>query len=162
MPPAMRWGVFFYVGGSPEWKANLQAITLQNSFAIENARPTGGLTFDINIFEVRAVRMSIEYWGRQWGHQALYVYTDNKTTFYGLQKGYIDGGANEDLRTLLCVAASFDIRILPAWIKGTDNELADALSRFDLEAIANWCPCWQISTTDYSIFPLLPQSGLES
>ena len=140
----------------------MRDITLQNSFALESDRATNNTPFDINIFEVRAVRLAIEYWGSRWRHQVLHVYTDNKTTFYGIQKGYIDGAANDNLRALLCIAASFDIRILPQWIKGTNNELADALSRFDLRAIANWCPHWQISTKDYSIFPLLPPTGLWS
>ena len=85
----------------------------RNSFALENDRATDNTPFDINIFEVQAVRLAIEYWSSCWRHQVLDVYTDNKTTFYGIQKGYIDSAANDDLRVLLCVAASFDIRILP-------------------------------------------------
>jgi hypothetical protein len=48
-----------------------------------------------------------------------------------------------DLRQLLCLAVQLNVTIEPSWVEGANNELADALSCFDITAIANWCPHWQ-------------------
>ena len=49
----------------------------------------------------------------------------------------------KSLRGLLLLAAEQDILIESRWIKGEDNTLADALSRFKYNVIANICPHWQ-------------------
>ena len=49
----------------------------------------------------------------------------------------------ESLRGLLLLTAEQDILIESRWIKGEDNTLADALSRFKYDVIANICPYWQ-------------------
>jgi hypothetical protein len=55
-------------------------------------------------------------------------------------------------------AAKYNIILTPAWVPGWENKLADAISRFDNNTIANWCPHWQapytsllLQETDYSI-----------
>jgi hypothetical protein len=100
-----------------------------------------------HIFEVRAVRRSVELWGHLFSHQRLLVFTDNMATYAGIAKGTLNSSANGELRSLLCLAAELDILIQPQWVAGKANELADALSRFDLKTIANWCPHWQIIVT---------------
>ncbi|KAF7943036.1 hypothetical protein EAE96_010981 [Botrytis aclada] len=49
----------------------------------------------------------------------------------------------QPLRELHVLAASLDIIIDSLWIAGSTNDLADALSRFDIETVANLCPHWQ-------------------
>jgi ribonuclease HI len=116
-------------------------------------------TFDINIYEVRAVRLALEQWGPQWRHQRLVIFTDNNATFRGIKKGYLDNTANNDLRRLLCLAVEYDINLQPHWLAGINNQLADALSRFDFNSIANWCPHWQLPSTTSFCYHHLRNSG---
>ena len=48
---------------------------------------------------------------------------------------------------MLLQAAKYDIILTPAWVPGRENKLADAISRFDNNTIANWCPHWQAPYT---------------
>ena len=68
-----------------------------------------GVPFDINVYEVRAVRLALEQWAPRWRHQRLVIFTDNNATFRGIKKGYLDSTANIDLRRLLCLAVEYDI-----------------------------------------------------
>ena len=119
------------------------------------------VVFDINVYEVRVVRLALEQWGPQWRHQRLVIFTDNTATFRGIKKGHLDSTANTDLRRLLCLAVEYDIDLQPHWLAGTSNQLADALSRSDFDSVANWCPHWQLTpTTTFLSYHHLRKSGL--
>jgi hypothetical protein len=153
-------GGFYYEQGSPEWESNIAKISILNSFSIPVIDADEKATFDINIYEVRAVRLALEQWGPQWRHQRLVIFTDNNATFRGIQKGYLDSSANNDLRRLLCLAVEYDIELQPHWLAGTSNQLADALSRSDFNSVANWCPHWQLRpTTTFLSYHHLRKSG---
>jgi ribonuclease HI len=111
--------------------------------------------FDINIYEVKAILLAFQTYAPRWRRKRVYVYTDSKTAAAGLRKSTLHSPANRHLRTLLLLAAELDILIAPRWVPGENNELADALSRFDSEAIANICPHWQNSLHSM----LLPHHG---
>ena len=74
----------------------------------------------------------------------MLVFIDNTATFRGIKKGYLDSSVNDDLRRLLCLAVEYNITLEPYWLAGSSNQLADALSRFDFDSVANWCPHWQL------------------
>jgi hypothetical protein len=135
-------GGFFYAGGSGDWKENIRLTSRENSYSMAIPRIELTLPLDINVFEVQAVGQAIRRWGRPWSGQHVFIHTDNSATFYGLGKGSLHSPANRHLRLLLCEAAQMDIKLTPLWLAGTTNELADALSRFKFETIANWCPHW--------------------
>ena len=103
--------------------------------------------FDINIFEIGAILLAFQRWGHSWKHKKVVVHTDSNTAKEGLSKLTLKGEANAVLRRILLTAAELDISITPTWIAGSDNELADAISRFDDKVIAEWCPTWQTSSS---------------
>jgi hypothetical protein len=135
-------GGFFYAGGSSNWKENIRLTSRENSYSMAIPQRELILPLDINVFEVQAVGQAIRRWGRRWSGQHVLIHTDNAATFYGIGKGSIASLANRHLRLLLCEAAQMDIKLTPLWLAGATNELADALSRFRFEIIANWCPHW--------------------
>lgn len=49
----------------------------------------------------------------------------------------------DQLREALLLAAAFDIHIHAVRVTTAENTLADAISRFDWQTIANLCPNWQ-------------------
>jgi hypothetical protein len=154
-------GGFYYKRGSPKWESNTAEITIRNLFSVPVIDVDQGAPFDINVYEVRAVRLALEQWAPQWRHQRLVIFTDNNATFRGIKKGYLDSTANIDLRRLLCLAVEYDINLQPHWLAGATNQLANALSRFDFDSVANWCPHWQLpSTTTFSSYHHLHNSGL--
>jgi hypothetical protein len=132
-------GGFHYTGGSSSWKENIHCILVKNSYAIPYVTDQ---ILDINIFEVEAVRIALQKWGPCWEHQRLVIFTNNSATHRGILKGTLDSPANKNLRALLLHAAQLDIVVDPRHIPGSENELADALSRFDHKTIADWCPHW--------------------
>jgi hypothetical protein len=156
-PVALVLGAFSIKEDLQTGKSNTDRCLLMNAF-FEVLSHDSTVPLDINIFEVRAVRRSVELWGHLFSHQRLLVFTENMATYNGITKGTLNSSANDDLRSLLCTAPELDILIQPQWIAGKTNELADAISRFDLKSIANWCPHWQImSSWD---FPPPPQEWL--
>ena len=112
------------------------------------------LAFDINIFEMEAISQAFELFSHQWRGHRVFVHTDNSTACTGLNKHTLSSPANAPLRNTLLRAAGSDIVIVPQWISGESNGLADALSRFDNEKVANLCPHWQTSSTSNSTNPL--------
>ena len=68
---------------------------------------------DINIFEVQAVRRSVELWGHLFSRQRLLVFTDNMATYAGITKGTLNSSTNDELYSLLCLAVELDILIQP-------------------------------------------------
>lgn len=66
---------------------------------------------------------------------------------YCYQRGYGNsdnhGPPNAPLKSLLILAAARDIQIVSRWLPSGENTLADALSRNNLQEVANICPHWQ-------------------
>jgi hypothetical protein len=56
-------GGFYYEQGSPEWESNIAKILILNLFSIPVINADEKVTFDINIYKVRAVRLALEQWG---------------------------------------------------------------------------------------------------
>lgn len=103
--------------------------------------------FDINIYEMLAVQVAIQHWGKKWQGKRAIVYTDNTTVFQGFQKQSLASPANASLRETLLFAASIDLEIIAEWVPGKDNDLADALSRFNWEQVANLCQTLGITSS---------------
>ena len=61
-----------------------------------------------------------------------------------MKSSRLRGLANFPLRQVMLLAAKYDILQEPGWIKSEANGLADALSRFNSEVIADLCPYWQL------------------
>ena len=108
----------------------------------------------INIHKLEAILLALKKWGHSWSQSELAVYTDSSKLFESLTCQTPRGKANELLQKILFLAAEHDIKITSHWITSQQNGLADALSRFKTDTLANWCPHWQNSWSSM----LLPRS----
>ena len=133
-------GGFFYANGTLLWKDAVHLILQENSFstAFDEHRA------HINVLEVLAILRAFQTWSSSWSGKRVITYTDSSTAWTGLLKNTLHGPANEPLRTIFLLAAEKDIILEPRWLQSEENALADALSRFNTNAIANICPHWQI------------------
>ena len=140
----------YYTRGKEQ--VNPKEIPIQNAFAVPFIAPD---TFDINIYELKAIEFALRTWGQQWAGSKVTVFTDNKASEQGILKETLRGGANAPLRECLLLAAQYNIALDSHWIPGASNILADALSRFDDNTITNLCPHWQ----NFSTSILLRRNG---
>jgi hypothetical protein len=65
---------------------------------------------------------------------------DNEAVVAALAKGSIKGQPISPLRQIAMHIAVHDIELHCMWIPTKENALADALSRWDTDKIANLCP----------------------
>ena len=91
----------------------------------------------INTKEMRAVEQALLYWGRQWRGSKVIMHVDNRAVAHGLENQTIRGAPMDVLRRCLLLAAEYDLDLEARWIPTRENALADALSRFDYDRIAN-------------------------
>jgi hypothetical protein len=145
-------GFFLQSNHHYPWDVIPGLIDQRNAFASAFSRDPN-TPFDINIFEVQAILLAFQTWAYHWKRMRVVVSTDSSTAQRGLRKNTLAGPANEPLRSILLLAAEYDIVIEPRWISGRSNTLADALSRFDWDTIANLCPHWQ-NSFDSMLLPL--------
>ena len=94
----------------------------------------------INTKEMRAVEQALLHWGMKWEGMKVIIYTDNRAVSYGIANRTIRGGSMSVLRRCLLLAAEYDLEIDTLWIPTKNNALADALSRFNFDKIANLAP----------------------
>ena len=86
------------------------------------------------------VEQVLLYWGGKWRGKPLVIHIDNSAVVHGLIKQTMRGAPMRVLRRCLLLAAAYDLDLKPRWVSTTDNALADALSRFDLNKIADLAP----------------------
>ena len=91
----------------------------------------------INTKEMRAVEQALLYWGRRWNHSKVIIHVDNRTVAHGLENQTIQGAPMTILQRCLLLAAEHDLDLEARWIPTKENALADALSWFDYDRIAN-------------------------
>lgn len=131
-------GGIFYKDNTSFWSDIIPNIPQDQAFAVPISAPT-----HINIHELEAILLAFQEWGQSWSQSELVVYTDSTTAFDGFTRQTLRGKANKPLREILLLAAEHDINITPRWITSQQNGLADALSRFNVQTVANLCPHWQ-------------------
>ncbi len=93
----------------------------------------------INVQEVEAILLAFQIWAEKWSDQRLRVFIDSTIAHSGLREFNLKGPSNAALREIWLIAAKWDIVIEAHWIKGKENGLADALSRFDDERLIDLC-----------------------
>ena len=84
-----------------------------------------------------AVLHAFILWHKEWVHGSLTVISDSTAVVNGLTNKSIKGPALHPLRTILLMAAVFDIEIKTRWIPSEENVIADAASRHDFKKLAN-------------------------
>ena len=68
------------------------------------------------------------------------MHIDNRAVAYAIENRTIRGASMNILRRCLLLAAEYDLEISTQWIPTKDNMLADALSCFDFDRVANIAP----------------------
>ena len=104
--------------------------------------------------EAYAVLFAFAKWGHLWTGHTVIVMSDNSTVVSALNSRSVHGQTIDVLQHILLAACFYDIDVIGEWISSQENWVADALSRFQLEKIANLFP--QLVT---SSSPLRRQSG---
>lgn len=137
-------GGFFMETSDKNWKNWCKAIPETQAFSAKVAH-NGSEVFDINLFELGAISLAFDKFASQWRSKRVFVHTDSAISQTGIEKSTLKGDANAVLRKILLRAAEHDIEVIPIWVAGKDNELADAISRFKYNEMANWCSHWQTS-----------------
>lgn len=135
-------GLFFFSSKSTSdcWLAHCHQLHASNAATLALAQDAHA---HINTNEVDAILQGFLLFSHHWLHHTLVVHTDSSTAHTGLSKGFLHGPPNAPLKSLLILAAARDIQIVPHWLPSGENTLADALSRNNLQQIANICPHWQ-------------------
>jgi len=97
----------------------------------------------INTAEINAIVTALRLWRSEFTGGFVIIHTDNTTAEAALGSGTTRGTASMDLlRDAIVLAATADIKLHACRISSVDNGLADALSRFEWDKIANLCPQW--------------------
>ena len=86
---------------------------------------------------MRAVEQALLHWGKTWRGAKVLMNIDNRAVAYTITNQTIRGVTMSVSRRSLLLAAKYDLEIETQWIPTQDNSLADALSRFDFDKIAN-------------------------
>ena len=99
---------------------------------------------DIQYKEMQALLYALRSWLSYLKGCNVYCHIDNDADLNGLRKMSMKGPAMAPLRDIAMLTAQNDILLQPRWVASKDNELADDLSRFHFEKIANKYPYIQI------------------
>jgi len=99
----------------------------------------------INWKEAYAVLYAIAIWGDTWKGHTIVMMCDNFAVVRALNNRTIRGDAIHPLQLIFLAAALFNIDLLSEWLPTKENWIADALSRFELDKVADLFP--QLLTT---------------
>ena len=91
----------------------------------------------INTKEMLGVEQALLYWGRQCKGSKVIMHGDNRAVAHGLENQTIRGPPMDALRRSLLLAAKYNLDLEGRWILTGENALADVLSPFDYDRIAN-------------------------
>ena len=89
---------------------------------------------------MRPVEQVLLYWGREWKGKMVVMHTNNRAVSYGLANRTIQEASMKVLRRCLLLAADYGLELESQWISTKDNALADALSHFDHNRVADLAP----------------------
>jgi len=89
---------------------------------------------------MQAVKQLLLYWGKKWRGKTVRMHIDNRAVAHALSNRTIRGASMPVMRRCLLLATEYDIDIEAHWISTKENALADALSRFDYDRIADIAP----------------------
>ena len=94
----------------------------------------------INLLELRAIRLSLSHFTEEFRGKAVAVFSDNATALSYLAKegGTRSGILNAEAQSVLQWAEDHAVQIIPQFVKGSSNVLADCLSRRDQVISTEW------------------------
>jgi hypothetical protein len=119
---------------------------IYNNHIFSSRVPSRHRTKHINWKEMFAILHALILWHKEWIHGSVDIACDNTAVVNGINNRSIRGPAIRPLRTILLIAAVFDIEIKAHWISSEENVIADAASRHDFKKLANLGFKDQVST----------------
>lgn len=99
--------------------------------------------------EMGAVEQVLLYWGRYWQGRKLIIHVDNRAVAHAVSNRSIRGAPMQVLRRCLLLATGYHLEVEARWISTKDNSLADALSQFHHDRIADIAP--QLMAPPYNL-----------
>ena len=133
-------GGYYYPAGPNRPDTYLGEVSPAEAFMLVLPRPIQLRQEHINTKEMRAVEQGLLRWGRIWKGARVISHIDNQAVVHGIANLTIRGNTMDILRRCLLLASKHDIKLHPCWIPTEENILADALSHFDREGVANLAP----------------------
>lgn len=138
--------------GTVDWKRHASQLPVNQAFSVR--RPDADLPVlerqHINTAEIIALAEVLHRALPDISHTTVELFTDNATAQAAFGSGATRGESNlEALRPILLLAAAHDVNLHVRRVASDDNELADALSRFDRVTIANYCPQWELNSAGH-------------
>ena len=95
--------------------------------------------------EAYAVVFAFAKWGHLWRGHTVIVMCDNAVVVNAINARSVRGQTIDPLQLLFLTAALHDTEIASNWLSSKDNWIADALSRFEFDKIADMFPQFQSS-----------------
>ena len=104
-------------------------------------------SFHINLLELRAIGLSLSHFTEDFCRKAVAVFSDNATFLAYARKRHVfwpkEGGTcsrvlNAEAQSVLQWVEDHAIQIIPQFVKGSSNVLADCLSRRDQVISTKW------------------------
>jgi hypothetical protein len=112
-----------------------------------------GISDHINTLEVFPVLLSARKWASHWQGRHVVVWTDNTATLYAINKGTSKTPVVMSwLRELFYLSAVNNFRITARHIPGKFNELADALSRFEMARFRSALARWRLAREGHAAY----------
>jgi hypothetical protein len=133
-------GGFWFVGRHKSWREAAINLPKVQIFSMKHTKTVADHQIDISPLEAKAILVALKIWSQIWSGKEVVAFTDNTVTAIGLGKESVKGATYPVIREILLLAVQYNIRIIPKWMQRIDNELADTLSRFRWETVANLCP----------------------
>jgi hypothetical protein len=90
-----------------------------------------------------ALLFALAKWGRLWYGHTVIAMCDNSVIVSGINSKSVKGEAILPLQLILLTAALNDIELISEWLSTKKNWIADALSRFQIDKVANLFPQFQ-------------------
>jgi hypothetical protein len=143
-PEPSHWGGFYFhhEAEAINWPDHTTDLPQHQAFIA----PSGDQSHHINVKETKAVAVAFRIWAPRWEHHSVTIHTDNNAALSNVDKETGRGPANAHVRTIVALAASFNITIAAVRVSSINNGLADALSRRQFDLIASICPHWDTSS----------------
>jgi hypothetical protein len=113
--------------------------TINQSNAFVFALSSSSNSLSINVHEMKTILLAFQIFEKLWERTRLSVFIDNTTAYLELIKQILKESTNNSLREIFLLTVKWNIVIISHWILTKNNQLTNALSRFDWERIASMC-----------------------
>ena len=130
-------GGYYHPAGPNRPDTYLCEVSPAKTFMLVPPRPIQLRQEHINTKEMWAVEQGLLRWGRIWKGAWVITHINNQAVVHGIANQTIRGNTMDVLHRCLLLASKNDIEFHPCRIPTEENILAEALSPFNREAVAN-------------------------